>query len=252
MKINTYKAVFGAVLAAGLACAPLGATPVGAGTFSISGDIYITSTQILFGLDNNVPPTSQTAGVVPPDTGFYSGLAFPETVGIKNITSPTAANGNITIAQWLTLPGTFGFADLSNIAPNTGVATCSAANNTPGSGSCVIAPGSHVLLSEGAPDANGNPTVFASITVTGTAYTGSSSTGTSALTGVISEEIPMTNVTSLISTFESQGFFNTAYSGRFTTVPPTVVPEPGTFAALGLGMLVLGSLRKKIRSNKSE
>jgi hypothetical protein len=30
------------------------------------------------------------------------------------------------------------------------------------------------------------------------------------------------------------------------------VPEPGTFAALGLGMLVLGSLRKKIRGNKSE
>jgi hypothetical protein len=253
MKINTYKAVFGAVLAAGLACVPLDATPVGAGTcltptdcqFSLAGDTYVTSGSLLFGLDNNIPPTSQTGVVVPPNTGVFSTLTSGQIAGIKNVSD------NNPVTSWLTLPDGV-TVDLSSVAvPSAPV--CTAANNTLGSPACVPAVGSHILLSEGAPDANGNPTVFAQVTVSGTAYTGSSSTGTSMFGGTLSQAIPATNVTGLLTTFGAQGYFNTEYSGRFyVTNAAAAVPEPGTFAALGLGMLVLGSLRKKIRGNKSE
>jgi hypothetical protein len=253
MKINTYKAVFGAVLAAGLACAPLSATPVGAGEFSIAGDLYITTTSILFGLSNTVPPTGQNAIVVPPNTGAFAALTSGTVVGIQNLTSPpNPVTGNITApTPWITLSSIGIDLNLANVAIPT-VPVCTAANNVVGGGSCVAFVGSPVLLSEGSPDAAGMATVNASITLSGTAYSGSSSTGTTPYGGILSQAIPNTTVTGLIATFASQGFFNTEYSGRFVTTPAAVIPEPGTFAALGLGMLVLGSLRKKMRANKSE
>ena len=199
-----------------LAIPPAQAQTVGAGQFSLFGDVYISGTSLIFGLDNNIPPTSQTAAIVLPETGLFAGLSFPQTVQIKNVTSPTAANGNVSIPQWIILPNGIDL-DLANIAPNTGVAMCTAANNVPGSGFCVIAPGSHILLSEGANDLNGNPTVFMSITVSGLAYFASSPSAKTPWVGVLSQVIPNTTVTGLVSTFDSQGYFNTAFSATFRT-----------------------------------
>jgi hypothetical protein len=243
MKLTLGRAVFGAVLGAFIATAPLGATSIGSGQFNLSGNLYINSTSIDFGYTTVPPPGDQTAGIQLPDTGPFTGLTPGMTAGIKNLTStPAYPSGAISVTSWITLPDGISL-DLTSAPFNMSVGTC---NGTSDSNECRPVVGgtqSPIILSQSATG------VTAILGVAGNAYLGTSASGTTPFNGTLSANFTGYTIDSLLAVFQSQGFINTSYSGNFST---TAVPEPGMLAGLGLCMLLAGSVRRKFRSAKAE
>lgn len=243
MKIRFSKTVFGALLGAAILCAPIGATPVGVGSFDLSGMIEVTGTQVFFGL--NTPPNNQNALVID-GSGAFTGLAPGQIATIKNIPSqPAFPSGALSIPQWIILPDGINL-DLATAVINTTLPVCSgtSADNVIGF-TCRPNATSPIFLQQLSTG------VRAGLSLLGNAYTGTSATGFDNFNGLLTANFTQggqTTISGLLGVFNTQGFITTGYAGNFTT---TVIPEPGLLAGLGLGMLVLGSLRKKIHSGKA-
>jgi hypothetical protein len=160
---------------------------------------------------------------------------------------PAFPSGALSVPQWITLPNGID-ADLQNVPINTTIAVCTgtSADNTVGN-SCRVSALSPIVVTQTATG------VTAKIDVIGIAYSGSSSTGSSTLDGLISADFtvgPEATISGLLGTFSSQGFINTSYSGNFSVTPG--VPEPGMLAGLGLGMLALGFYRRRKKGFQAE
>jgi hypothetical protein len=256
MTLKFGKMALGAIFASVLTL-PLGATPVGTGSFGLSGNLEVTPTSVLFGLGS--PPTAGGStetqhALISADvnTGGFATLVHGQIASIQNITSmPAFPSGAISIPQWIVLPNNIDL-DLTNVVFNTTVPICSTtgASDAPGT-TCRVMLGSTqspILLTELGPGIG----VYAQIGVLGNAYSGSASTGTSPFNGIISDQFTAageTTISGLLNTFITQGFIEgDNYSGGFSV---NIVPEPGMLAGVGLGMLVLGSLGRKIRKNRS-
>ena len=74
MMYKVVKLALGAVCAS-VMTANLGATPIGTGTFDLSGRLEVTPTEVLFGLQN--PPTTpdNQMALVIDGSGSFAGLA---------------------------------------------------------------------------------------------------------------------------------------------------------------------------------
>jgi hypothetical protein len=242
MNFTFAKHVFGGLLSAVIVAAPLGATSIGTGQFNLAGNLYVNSTQVLFGLNTVPPPGDQLAAIQLPETGAFSTLTVGETAGIKNIPmNPAFPSGALSIPQWITLPDGIDV-DLQNVPFNTSIPLCTGTETTcrPNLGPQQ----SPIVLTQ---TSSG---VTATLDVTGIAYSGTSATGSSSLTGLLSAQFAGATINGLLGTFQSQGFINSSYSGTFTVT--SAVPEPGMLAGLGLGMLALGFYRRKSRGGQAK
>jgi hypothetical protein len=249
MNFTFAKHVFGGLLSAVILSAPLGATSIGAGQFNLAGNLYINQNSVLFGLNTVPPPGDQLASIQLPETGPFSGLLpTGPPAQIKNIPmNPTPPNGALSIPQWIVLPDGIDV-DLQFIPLNTSVAVCTGTSADNGLGnSCRPNAGSPIVLTQTSTG------VTAKVDVQGIAYTGTSTTGSSSLTGLLSANFTVggeNTISSLLATFASQGFINTSYSGNFNTVAG--VPEPSMLAGFGLGMLALGFYRRRNRGGQAK
>jgi hypothetical protein len=236
------------VLCASFLAANLGATPIGTGNLGLSGNFEVTQTALFFGLQNPPATPNNQQALINLGTGAFSGLMAGQIATIQNITSqPSFPSGAINVPQWITLPDGIDL-DLTNVVYDTTVPICSTTGGSDGVGTtCRVMIGttqSPILLTQNATG------VYAQLALLGNAYSGSSSSGTTPFNGVLSATFSQpgqTTISGLLGTFSRQGFVGTNYAANFSV---TLVPEPGMLAGVGLGMLVLGSLRRKIRPNK--
>src|SRR5581483_6676874 len=242
MNFTFAKHVFGGLLSAVIVAAPLGATSIGAGQFNLAGNLYVNSTQVLFGLNTVPPPGDQLAAIQLPETGPFAGLtpSGPPAI-IHNIPmNPSFPSGALSLPQWIVLPDGIDV-DLQNVPFNQSVPLCTGTETTcrPNLGPQQ----SPIVLTQ---TSSG---VTATLDVNGIAYSGgTSATGSSTLTGLLSAQFAGATINSLLGTFQSQGFINSSYSGTFNVT--SAVPEPGMLAGLGLGMLALGFYRRKSRGGQ--
>ncbi|HZS56447.1 MAG TPA: PEP-CTERM sorting domain-containing protein [Bryobacteraceae bacterium] len=243
MNLTFAKHVFGGLLSAVILSAPLGATSIGAGQFNLAGNLYINTTSVLFGLNSVPPPGDQLAAIQLPETGPFSGLlpsGPPAT--IHNIPmNPAFPSGALSLPQWIVLPNGIDV-DLQNVPINQSIAVCTGTSADNGIGnSCRPNTGSPIVLTETTTG------VTAKLNVLGIAYSGTSTTGSSSLSGLLSANFDSDTISGLLSAFApgGSGFVNTSYSGNFTVTPSSGVPEPSMLAGFGLGMLALGFYRRK-------
>lgn len=245
MKLKFGKLALGAMFASVLTL-PLGATPIGAGTFDLSGRLEVQQSAVLFGLQNPPATPNNQQALVIDGSGSFSALTAGQIATIQNITSmPAFPSGAISIPQWIQLPDGIDL-DLSTAVIDTTLPICTgtSADNVVGY-TCRANATSPITLQQ---QATG---VKAGLSLLGTAYSGTSSTGTSSFIGLLSADFTQpgeTTISGLLNTFATSTppHIDTGYEANFTV---SIIPEPGMLAGVGLGMLVLGSLRRKIRKN---
>jgi hypothetical protein len=249
MKVNISRKGLGLSLGLLLASGAALADPmVGAGAFSASGTVYVSTTALDFGLISQPPPGDQLAAVNLPTTGAFSYLTATETFGMKDLNlasatvSATDINFDGAMPDWITLPGGIDLS-LTDIPINSSVPICSAATeDTPGT-LCRAYAASPIVLEQG-------PTgVTASMNLKGDAYFTTSPTTLTPYDGKFSADFTGAEgtISGLIGAFNSTGSITTGFSATFSTVP-----EPGTVTALGFGLLVIGLINKKKRTAKKD
>jgi hypothetical protein len=221
-----------------------GASIVGAGTFNTSGGTYITTSVLDFSYLANLPPGDQNTAIVKPETGQFTDIGPPQIAGMSNLSLATATPGTpFDFVNWLTLPDGINL-DLQNIPINMSVPVCtgSSADNTPGV-TCRPYATSPVVLTQNVTG------VTATLNLSGLAHFAAQTNYTNfsgLLSANFSSNTPDGTITGLLSDFATHGFVTTGFSANFsTTTPAPVIPEPGTLATLGLGLLAAGILKKR-------
>ncbi len=218
------------------------ATAIGTGQFNLGGNLYVTTSEILFGFHTVPPPGDETAIVNLPATGAFSDLTAGELATIKNLfmppTGPVTPGTSFLLPSWVVLPDGINM-DLTDVLVNTGIGVCTgtAADNTPGT-ECRPYASSPIVLSQS------QTGVTAKLNVQGDAYTGTSAQFTR-FNGLFSADFtaaPDNTISGLLGGFATNGFVETGYEANFSTVP-----EPATLAATAGALLGLAFLLKRYR-----
>jgi len=232
------------------------AASVGTGTFNLTGTVYVTNTSFLFGYNSLPTATSadETAGVVLPASGAFSGLSAGDQEKIHNLLTPTnggtfgpgpvVPGSSFTLAPFIELTTVGINLDLSGanplpVSPNP---VCSGTGfDTPGS-VCAAQPGSPVTLQQGV---NG---VSALMSLSGRAYFAGSNTYVP-FVGKFNAAFgsaPDTTISGLLNDLATNGFIRTGFQASFSTMGTTpTVPEPASMALIGAGLFALGIFGKK-------
>lgn len=249
MKVDVSRKALGLFLGLALASGVALASPVGAGSFSAGGTVYVSTTMLEFGLLSQPPPGDQTASINLPTTGAFSYLTATEQIGMGNLnlSSATVTSSNINFdgaePDWITLPGGIDLS-LTDIPINTGVPVCSTVANPNSSGTvCTAYAGSPIVLEQGPSG------VTATLNLQGDAYYTATPTMLTPYNGKFSADFTGSEgtITGLLGTFNSTGSITTGFSATFSTVP-----EPGTVTVLGVGLLLIGLINKKKRTEKKD
>jgi hypothetical protein len=216
--------------------------PVAPGEFNTAGSVYITNTVLDFSYAANLPPGDQSTAIVKPETGPFTDLSVGQIATMSNLTVPTTATPGtpFNFVDWIVLPDGIDL-DLQNIPINLSVPVCSgtSADDTPGV-TCRPFASSAVVLTQAVTG------VSAIMNLSGVAHNTTNSANFSGLLSAnFSSNTADGTITGLLADFTSHGFITTSFSANFSTVAPAVIPEPGALAALGLGLLAAGVLKKR-------
>ncbi len=207
------------------------ADSVPSGVFGISGNATLQTSAISFG-----SPTNITSPATGPFASLPGGTA---TIGsIASTSSPAATN-------WIVLPDGIDL-NLTSVLAGTDPTACS--SNAPGS-SCTPAGSPYSIFQSSATQAQ------ISFVLTGTAYSGLFSGGSSPFNAVFTEQLAGSGatITNIVSELNSTGLPNT-YSATFTVTGPTsVTPEPGTLISSMTGLLLIGwrVTKRRLRTDKN-
>ena len=240
MRVRSSKLALG-VLFASVLTLPLGATSIGLGVFDLSGRLEVTQNSLLFGLQSSPATPNNEQALVVDGSGAFSGLSAGEIVTVKNMGQPAFPSGAISVPQWTVLSDGIDL-DLMVAVIDLGIPVCTGRTDDamPDGFTCRANATSPITLQK-----NG-PGVTAALVLTGVAYTGSSSTGSTSFVGLFAAELSAISIDQLLGQFAVLGYVDTSYQATLSTVP-----EPGMLAGLGLGMLVVGSVFKKVYSKKA-
>jgi hypothetical protein len=226
-----------------LFCGSAFATPVGAGSFNLTGTVTGTNTGLNFYYNS---PNDQLGATVDPSTGAFSGLTAGTQQTVRNL---TVGNGvipgtNFNFQNWVQLSNGINL-NATQIAINMSIPVCAgtAFDNPLAPMACRPNTTSPVVLLQKG-DQSGNPNgVSASLIINGFAHFVGDSDLTPFIGTLNAADSDFTTVSSLVSAYNANGGVPAVgYQASFTTT--AVVPEPMTMAFLGLGLLAIGAFRK--------
>ncbi|HZQ53883.1 MAG TPA: PEP-CTERM sorting domain-containing protein [Bryobacteraceae bacterium] len=238
MKLHFGGRAVGILAGLALVSSLASAASVGAGTFNLAGAIDVTSSAFTFGNMVAPPPGDQMARTTLPLTGQFSDVAAGVAVPVKNLSAPTVTPGTpFLVSDWITLPDGIDL-DLTNIPLSMASHACTAADDAPGS-ICRATATSPITLEQGTDG------VTALLNLSGVAYFATSPGTTTPWSGKLAADFSGETISTLLATFSSTGHITTGYQANFVTTAPTTVPEPGALAAVGLGLLGAGLLKKR-------
>jgi len=249
MKVDFAGKGLGLILGLALASGAAFAGPVGAGSFSAGGTVYVSTTALDFGLLSQPPPGDQIASINLPTTGVFSYLTATEQIGMGNLNigaaTDTGTDLNFDGAEpdWITLPGGIDLS-LTDIPINTAVPVCSSISNPDATGTLCRAYAASPIVLEQGPSG-----VTATLNLQGNAYYTTSPSTLTPYSGKFSADFTGSEgtISGLLGVFASTGSVTTGFSATFSTVP-----EPGTVTALGVGLLLIGLINKKKRTAKKD
>jgi hypothetical protein len=230
------------LLGAFLFCGSAFATPVGSGSFNLSGTVMGTTTGLNFYLNTL---GDQKAVTVNPAVGAFAGLAADTIETVQNL---TAANGvtpgtNFNFQNWIQLSNGINL-NATQIAINTSIPVCtgSAFDNPMAPVACRPNATSPVVLLQKGDQAGAPNGVTASVIINGFAHFAGDTDLTPYIGTLNAADSDFTTVSSLVTAYNANGGVPAVgYQASFTT---SVIPEPMTMAFLGLGLLAVGICRR--------
>jgi hypothetical protein len=236
------------LLGALLFCGSAFGTPVGAGTFNITGTVVGTSTGLNFFFNT---AGDQKGAITLPATGVFSGLTAGSQQTVQNL---TVGNGvipgtNFNFQNWIQLSDGINL-NATQIPINTTVPVCTgtAFDNPANPLPCRPTATSPVVLLQTASQSGGPNGVTASLTINGFAHFVGDTDLTPFIGTFNAADSSFTTVSQLVSAYNANGGVpEVSYQASFTTM---VVPEPMTMAFLGFGLLAIGVCRRTSSNRK--
>ncbi len=222
-----------------LAAVPALATSV-TGEANFSGTATVNMNGIFFNATGTGNETTQNPFVVSaPNTGSFSGLTSGSITNIVGL-PPVGSHPITDFMTFNVSSGTILF-DLQTILPGVGTAGACTSDTM---GNVCTPPNSPFTLTQTSAD-----TVSISLVLKGTAYMGTSSSGTAVGTGIYTTQVVNGTITSLIAASGTAAGFTHSFSATVGAVAPTVIPEPASLLLMGVGLLGAALVgRRKVRS----